>query len=103
MVPIKWSREALQNLKEIKQYISLDSAYYAKRLVKQIYVSIKILQQHPESGKVVASVRDKQLRRLIVKSYRVIYTFYKSQIFIIAIIHQSKNSSDSFKIDNLFD
>ena len=45
MIPIKWSGEALRNLKEIKEYISIDAAYYAKRMINHIIIACRLLQQ----------------------------------------------------------
>ncbi len=95
--------EALNNLKEIRLYISKDSEYYANRLIRQLYSSVKILHSHPECGKVVVTIKEKELRRIVFKSYRIIYTYYKFEIYIIAVFHQSRNNSDSLPLTNLFE
>jgi len=99
---IKWSAEAEKNLLEIKNYIEKDSAFYAERLVQQIYDKISILYQHPEFGKPVSKYGDITLRRILHKSYRIIYFIQEDTAYIVAVFHQARQLPDSFEIDNLF-
>ncbi len=99
---IVWSEEAERNLLEIKQYIEKDSSFYAERLVRQIYEKAGILYQYPEIGKPVSVSGDITLRRIIHKSYRIIYFIKNDIAFIIAVFHQSRQLPDSFETDNLY-
>lgn len=101
MVPVKWSKEALANLKEIKQYIACGSVYYAQRMISYITESSKLRQKHPEAGRPLMVQKGLLLRRMNVKSYMLIYTHHKDQVFIVAVVHQAKQSPTSFDINEL--
>ncbi|MFN6088113.1 MAG: type II toxin-antitoxin system RelE/ParE family toxin [Cyclobacteriaceae bacterium] len=53
MVQIKWTKLAVNDLKGIYAYISLDSEKYAKIQVLRIRNRTRILSKHPLSGKPV--------------------------------------------------
>jgi len=99
---IMWSAEAEKNLLEIKHYIEKDSSFYAERLVRQIYDKVAVLYQHPEFGKPVSNYGDIILRRILHKSYRIIYFVKDDTAFIAAVFHQARQMPDAFEIDNLF-
>lgn len=103
MVPVKWSKEALANLKEIKQYIAYDSAYYAQRLVSYIITACKLLQDHPEAGRPLTTQKGMVLRRINIKSFQVVYTYHNNQVFIIAVAHQARQTPGSFNIDEIIE
>jgi len=69
---INWSLQARNDLAEIKEYISSDSEYQAKRIIRLIYSSTQKLLSYPEIGKVIYSSEKFLVRRIIVKNYWVI-------------------------------
>ena len=99
---IIWSAEAKKNLAEIKKYIENDSLFYAERVVRQIYEKTNILYKHPEYGKPVLVYGQITLRRLLYKSYRIIYLLRNDKAFIVSVFHQARQFPDSFEIENLF-
>ncbi len=105
MVPkIIWTIQAKNDLLEIKNFIALDSLYYAKRMVYLIYQSCKKLSSQPEIGMRLFEQDGFQLRRILIKRYRVIYTFYTGNIYIIAVYNQARLLPAKFDImNNLFE
>lgn len=101
MVSIKWTNEALANLREIKQYIAHDSVYYAQRTVHYIIESCKLLHKHPEAGRAIMKQDGFVLRRINVKSYMVVYTYHQDEVFIVAIVHQAKQPPTYFNISEI--
>jgi plasmid stabilization system protein ParE len=53
MVQIRWLEEAKTDLKEIFEYISLDSKRYARLQTERIQQHTKILKVYPYIGKIV--------------------------------------------------
>jgi len=86
-VKVSWSPNALEQIKEIAVYIARDSKYQSERVVKLILKDPKRLIEHPRIGKIVPELRDEHYRELSVFSYRVIYKFDGSQIYILAVVH----------------
>ena len=101
---IIWTAQAKKDLTDIKDYIALDSLYYAKRMIYLIYQSCKKLRSQPEIGMFLSEEEGFKLRRILIKRYRVIYTEYNGNIYIIAIYHQARLLPAKFDImNNLFE
>ena len=82
-----WSPDALQDVDEIAEYISRDSAYYAQRVVEQIIGAAEILPYQPQLGRVVPELGSPAVRERFVYSYRLIYAVRASELHILAVIH----------------
>ena len=90
MAKIKWSKDSIEDLKEICKFISLDSPYYAKVLKDRIFEMVEHLKLFPEIGRTVAEADDPMVRELIYKNYRIIYQIKEEYLEIIAVIHGSR-------------
>ena len=87
---IVWSFRARKDLKAIREYIAKDSLYYADMLVGQLYERADVLQDYPEIGILVFPEKFQHLRKILYKSYRIIYHFSGNDVTIITIHHQSR-------------
>ena len=99
---IIWSAEAKSNLAEIKKHIETDSLFYAERVVRQIYEKATILYKHPEYGMPVLIYEQLNLRRLLYKSYRIIYFIRNEVAHVVAVFHHSRQLPTTYQTDNLF-
>lgn len=92
MVQIKWTNIAVNDLKGIYDYISLDSIQYAKIQVIKLKLRTKILKYQPLSGKIVPEYNNEIFRELIEGNYRIIYKIVsKNQIDILTIHHSARD------------
>lgn len=85
-------RTALQELIQIKWYIEQDSEFYANKTVNEINKRIQNLLLFPEMGKVINEKRS--VRQIIYKSYKILYRFNSNKIYILHIIHHSRDISN---------
>ena len=85
-------RTALQELIQIKWYIEQDSEFYANKTVNEINKRIQNLLLFPEMGKVINQKRN--MRQIIYKSYKILYKFNSNKIYILHIIHHSRDISN---------
>jgi len=90
MAKIKWSKDSLEDLKEICRYIALDSPYYANLLNDRIFEMVEHLELFPEMGRHVPEADDPAVRELIYKSYRIVYQIEEGYLEIITVIHGSR-------------
>lgn len=90
MAKIRWSKDSLEDLKEIYRFISLDSPYYAALLKDRVVEMVEHLELFPEMGRRVPESDDPSVRELIYKSYRIIYQINKGYLEIITVIHGSR-------------
>lgn len=94
MVQLKWTMIALEDLKEIFQFISRDSKRYAKIQVVKLRARTKTLKTYPFAGRVVPEFTDSRFREIIEGNYRIIYKIVSSdQIDIITIHHAARDLS----------
>jgi addiction module RelE/StbE family toxin len=96
MAHVIWTYTAKNDLQGIYLYIAKDSVFYAARLVDQIVQTVRNLKTHPKIGRVVPEYDQHNLREIIYHNYRIVYKITKNGIFIVAIVHASR---DLTKID----
>ena len=82
-----WTETAWIDLETIADYIARDSPYYAASFVREIRDRARSLSRMAMRGRVVPEIGDKQIRELIVRSYRLIYRVEKSRVAVLAIVH----------------
>ena len=85
-------KHAQQELIRIKWYIAQDSEFYANRTVNEINKRIENLLFFPEMGKVINEKRN--IRQIIYKTYKILYKFDSENIYILHIIHHSRDISN---------
>ncbi|MBF0542249.1 MAG: type II toxin-antitoxin system RelE/ParE family toxin [Nitrospirae bacterium] len=90
MPKIKWSKDSIDNIKEITTFIAKDSPYYAKLFRDRIFEMIEHLEFFPEIGRLVPELNDPNIKELIFNKYRIIYQINEDYIEIISILHGSR-------------
>lgn len=85
-------KHAQQELIQIKWYIAQDSEFYANKTVNEINKRIENLLFFPEMGKVINEKRN--IRQIIYKTYKILYKFDSENIYILHIIHHSRDISN---------
>ena len=90
MAKVKWSKDSLEDLKEICRFIALDSPYYARVLNDRVFEMVEHLELFPEIGRRVPESDDPKVRELIYKGYRIIYQVKEDCLEIITVVHGSR-------------
>lgn len=91
MVQVIWTQPALNDLRDIVQHISQDSAVYAERFAHSVVQAPKRLARFPHSGRVTPEFGKPGIRELIYGSYRIIYVIRRSTCYIVAVVHGSRD------------
>ena len=92
MVRIKWLKSAKLDLKEIYEFIALDSKRYARFQVEKIQKKTEILKEGNVVGKKVFEINHEDVRELIEGDYRIIYRIIsKNEIYILLIHHGARD------------
>ena len=74
-----WSREALDDIDSIAEYICRDSLYHAQQVVERLFDLGEFLREYPQIGRVVPELGDSQVRECFLYSYRLIYELKMGQ------------------------
>lgn len=88
---LEWSDFALDDLQDIKHYISKDSPYYAREFIDLVFSTVERLTDFPFSGRHVPEAKDNQIREVMVQSYRAMYRVESNRIVILAVIQGSRD------------
>ena len=87
MIEVRWTLEAYENLKGIRDVIQRDSEAYARAVASRLYDAVGILAQYPDSGRMVPERKDPSLRELVRAPYRIVYRRGADVVEILTIIH----------------
>ena len=90
-----WLQEPQIDIFQISDYIMKDSMFYASKTAKDIQEKVQDLPFFPFMGRMVPEINEYYVRELIYKLYRIIYQIFKNKIYIIRIIHSSRNLLNS--------
>lgn len=99
MVNIELNLSAKEDMKQIEEYISRNSIYYANKTIEEIVKRIKNLSMFPYMGRKIPEYNNINLRELIYKSYRILYKV-NSNIYVLNIVHHSRDILNSINIFN---
>ena len=89
---VKWTEPALEDMAGIQAYIAKDSPYYARQFIERIFETAEALEDFPELGRKVPEAEDSDnVRELIFQSYRILYFNQPNHVYILAVIHGSRN------------
>jgi addiction module RelE/StbE family toxin len=83
---ILWTREALQQLTEIEDFIAKDNAERAAKFVDEIVAHAEsVLPGEPRIGRTVPEISNPDIRELIFRKYRIVYRINKNNLEILTV------------------
>lgn len=89
---IRWSDIAEADLDQLYDYIARDVPYYAEQFIDRLIEAVGLLQDHPKIGRRVPEAEAREdVRELIFQSYRIIYLLEAEQVYILTVIHGSRD------------
>ena len=90
-VEVKWTTLSLEDIENIAGFIAKDSEQYALIQTERFFERVKVLESHPEFGKIVPELGTKSIRQLVEGNYRIIYhVISTTRIDILTIHHRSR-------------
>ena len=90
MAQIVWAESALLDLNDVAEYIALDKPGAAKKLVRNVFSSVDLLEQAPKSGRVPPELKRSRYREIIVGPCRIFYRPTPDSIFILHVMRSEK-------------
>ncbi|MFZ8200274.1 type II toxin-antitoxin system RelE/ParE family toxin [Alteromonas portus] len=91
MAEIVWTEPALNDLDKIAEYIAVSNLVAAKKLVKEVFAKLDILEEYPKSGKSVPELPSLNYRELYVKPCRIFYKFEDNKAFILHVMRHEQD------------
>ena len=94
---VVWANVAECDLKDIIEYISIDSPQNALKILKKIKQKASELYTLPERGRIVPELQDQgilQYREIVITPWRLIYRITERKIFVLSLIDSRRNVED---------
>ncbi|MFH1942575.1 MAG: type II toxin-antitoxin system RelE/ParE family toxin [bacterium] len=80
-----WSKESLDRLIEIEEFISEYNPIKAVEFIDFIISKSITIEDNPKIGRVVPELSNNEIRELIIKNYRLVYKIRKNNIEILTV------------------
>jgi len=89
VVELRWTSEAQTWLRDIFDYIALDNAQAASRVVEGLYAQAQVLLDFPDMGYHYRRVDEGEIRILLYGHYRIAYLHRQStaSVDILGVFH----------------
>jgi addiction module RelE/StbE family toxin len=87
---IRWTEQAVADLRSIREFIERDSPRYGRLVAERLYQATERLEQFPRSGRVVREVGRDDLRELIVGDYRIVYRLEPDAVVLLMVFRGSR-------------
>ena len=94
---VVWAEIAQHDLKQIIDYIAIDSPGNASRILQKIKQKVSALYSMPIRGRIVPELKDQGIhtyRELIIAPWRVIYRISDKTVFVLSLIDSRRNVED---------
>ena len=88
---VEWSQPAREDQVQIRAYIAAD----ARQFVERIIGSVRKLREFPLIGHTVPEAERADARELIYQNYRIVYLVESERVFVLGVIHGSRDTTRS--------
>ena len=89
------SKDAKEDLKELRRYIARDSKQNATKFLQRIRNALRGLERFPEAGAIVPEYNRPDLREVFVGNYRIVYQLIDRVPNVMLIQHGALRLPDS--------
>ena len=90
MAEVVWTEPALFDLEALGDYIALDDAEAARRLIQRLFDRTDQLANHPELGRKLEAFPEFDYRELIEPPCRLIYRASADNVYILHVIRTER-------------
>jgi len=84
-VKVIWTKEALERLGDIEEFIAQNSLRRAEKFINFLIEQGESISQNPKIGRIVPEISNPNIRELITKKYRIVYRIKSDQIEILTV------------------
>ncbi len=92
-----WAQAAENDLKEIIEYIAIDSLPNALKALEKIRQRASSLYTLPERGRIVPELQDQGIvlyRELVVPPWRIVYRISEKKVYVLSVLDARQNVED---------
>lgn len=87
---VVWTRPALLDVVQIRDYITADSPRYARVVTERLFAAVERLVEFPLSGRIVPELEEASLREVVSPPYRIVYRVRADLVEILTVVHSAR-------------
>lgn len=84
---VHWTDRAKQRLKLIHDHIAKDAPFVAQQVIERLVRRSIQIGEFPQSGREVPDYRERNLREILERPYRILYRIKPDCIDIVTVMH----------------
>jgi len=84
---VYWTDESYIALRHIRDHISQDSDFFARRTIERILDREAQIGTFPQSGRKVPEYNNDDIREVLEGAYRIIYKIKSDVVDVLTVIH----------------
>ena len=92
-----WANVAENDLKNIIEYIAVNSPSNALKIFENIKQKTSTLNSFPDRGRIVPELRDHgilQYRELVISPWRILYRLSDKYVYVLSVLDSRQNIED---------
>ena len=90
MTPVRWTDQAVDDLRAIREFIERDSPRYGRLVVERLFDATQRLESFPFSGRVVPELGRDDVREIVLGEYRIVYRLKGETAELITVFRSSR-------------
>jgi plasmid stabilization system protein ParE len=91
MGQVTWSPSSLQDVDQIAEFISRDSADQAALFVTRLMEAADRLGLFPRSGRIIPEIGNPDCREIIYGAYRIMFRVQTEDVWITGVVHGARD------------
>lgn len=90
MTVVRWTNQAVEDLRSIRLFIERDSPRYGRLVAERLFEATLRLEQFPRSGRMIPEVDREDYREIIVGEYRIVYRLDGEAAVLLTVFRSSR-------------
>lgn len=87
---VRWSERAINDLKDIGDYIALREPGAAADFITELMSKIEIATEQYGLGRIVPELGKENIREIIYANYRIVYRVLENEIHVLTVFEGHK-------------
>ncbi|MBN1459960.1 MAG: type II toxin-antitoxin system RelE/ParE family toxin [Armatimonadetes bacterium] len=87
---VRWTEQAVGDLRAIRQFIERDSPRYGRLVAERLFDATQRLEDFPLSGRVVPELGRVDVREIIIGEYRIVYRLKGEAALLLTVFRSSR-------------
>ena len=90
MTLVRWTDQAADDLRAIREFIERDSPRYGRLVAERLFDATQRLEVSPLSGRVVPELGRDDVREIILGEYRIVYRLKGETVVLVTVFRSSR-------------